>query len=814
MRMDAQVVQVLSRGGLMVKMEKKVLGKGKSKGCVEEREIPPSQVIVAKGVEIWQFLPLAEGVANRMSSGAGGKEMMAFRRGDKMVLKREAAEEGWVWAERKGMRGQGEGLVRRVDLRPMPHTSEGVFEWCRTHTLVFDEEVTSMRHFGNGCSFLAAASGKHVCVMLRNPCGFQGHIDQDSCPLHSSHDVLGCTARSPGEWACVDMLEGHAFSMAHSLSAADIAATGTPGRGMGSEMETAVLVSGGKDRKAAVWDMSRWAAGLRARSLLEAWLKASMLKRVREEGERQLQRMMEGRTQDDRDLMLLDERRARRIRRDLRRHVSVLEEEGNEVFGHREMLESARRRLDAAEEELERYWEDKEKLMDVTEDAVWGKGINVEQEAIDGVIEKMLRQLALERRLESGEWEEEDDSQDSEEVGDAVAELEWLRRKPVLAAAGGAGTSIASLRSDLEMVSRLLDTDGIGDLDVKEVQDHIASLGLGKALHSEAARMMMLADEDGDCYVTKADVDPSGEAVEGVVVRVEMVDHMERGKDGAIVNKGRRPQRIILASPEPGQEAVVWERAFEQELNDPRHPQYFEKLVALMGSSNPKAWIKSAGSGTLDLEEFISMFISHGDGYEDVHSNVNAPRAGLSGSGPQAKKKHSGLALSETLKSSALGDGSKSLEKGPQQHKQHAPILDVGADKENDGVDPVRSGESKRQELNTGESPLVKAMALWDVEHEKRLAPLEMLLLQVRDGSCGDTLELNALHFGQSSLGKYADRAEWLSGLADSFQANKSITSLSLVRMNLTNEVGPPATSVLHLIPFDVLSPVSLQISF
>ena len=795
--MGLQVVRVLRGGRLQVKMEGGG-SKGKGKDSDEERLVSSSQVMVAKGVEIWQFLPLAEGDAKRMSHGVGEKEL-AFRRGDKMVLKREADEEGWVWAEKKGMKGQGEGLVRQVDLRPTPHTSEGVFDWRRTHTLLFDEEVTSMQHFGSEGSFLVVASGKHVCVMLRSPCGFQGYIDQDSCPLHSSHDVLGCTASSPGEWSCVDMLEGHGFTMVHSLCAADIAKTATPGSD--SKKETAVLVSGGKDRKAVVWDMSKWATGLRARSLMEAWLRASLLKRVREEAERQLQRMMDGKSQDQCDLILLDERRAKRIRRELRRQVSALEEEGSEVFGHVEMLEEARRQLDHAAEELERYWEEKERLMDVTEDAVWGKGINVEQETIDNVIEKMVRQHSLERRLENGEWEEKNGNKEEEEEKeekDAAAELEWLRKPPVLLAHGRAGTTVASLREDLEMVFRLLDSDGSGDLDVKEVQDHIASLGLGKALHSEATRMMMLADADGDCFVTKASVDASGEAVKGAEVRVEMVGNVDRGKDGTIMNKGRRPHRIILKSPEPGQDAVLWERASELESNDPRHPQYLEKLVALMGSSNPKAWTKSTGSGTVDLEEFINMFVSREDRDGEMHSEDNVPGAGHSHSGSKTKQDQHAISLSQASKSSLLGGGGRSsresLEDRSHQHKQIGSILDEKGDKENNFMDPAGPGESESQQNKTGRSPIMKAMALWDVEHDQRLAPLEMLLLQVRDGSCGTSLKLDAIHLGQSSLGKYADRADWLSGLSDSLQANKSITALQLMRMNLTNEVSPLST--------------------
>lgn len=254
-----QILQMMKGGNLLVKMEDVWVKAGDKVGKKEreERQVDQCDVISPEGVKIWQLLPLAEGEAKRVSNGAGAEEL-AFRRGDRIVVKRRGDEEGWVWAERKDLMGRGDGLVRQADIKLLPHSSDGVFEWRQTHTIVFPHPVKSLAHFGSSSSFLAAASGRNVCLLLRNPCGFQGYIDADSCPLNCSHELVGGAPRPPDDWTCVDMLQGHSFSAVHALAAADFP---------GSSNESALLVSGGGDRKASVWELTKWAAALRAREL-------------------------------------------------------------------------------------------------------------------------------------------------------------------------------------------------------------------------------------------------------------------------------------------------------------------------------------------------------------------------------------------------------------------------------------------------------------------------------------------------------------------------------------------------------------------
>lgn len=493
---------------------------------------------------------------------------------------------------------------------------------------------------------------------------------------------------------------------------------------------------------------------------------------MEDEAQRQVDKMLEGGGEEVQEALLFDETYGRRRRKMARREVAALEEEGSDVLGHREQLEGARQELRFAEEDLERHWEAKDSLMDATEKSVWGKGIDVEQTIIDTVTEKLLRVRALERRIELGGWDGDEDDNER----DARYELRWLKRKSVLATAGPRG-SIDGNRHDLEMVFRLLDSDGSGDLSAKELQDHISSLGLGKTLYSEASRMMSIADADGDCYVTKGTQDALGEDVKGRDVIVEMEDVTETGKDGSAINRGRRAKRILCAVPDKGEEPVLWERSWEEQTHDPRQPSYMERLVQLMGSANPKMWTKSSGSGAVDLKEFLSMFVST----EDESDEDDDEYLEASPSKADTKSRAASSSAEGLLKESVALFDAKSKNKADVR-----PSKDIhrGAGR---GSSVDGEADHSSSTLPTA-TPLMTAITTWDIENVARLSPLEKMLAQIHDGSCGDTLRLDALLFTRSNLGKIADRSEWLSGLADALQSNVGITSLAVTRINLNHE--------------------------
>lgn len=106
-------------------------------------------------------------------------------------------------------------------------------------------------------------------------------------------------------------------------------------------------------------------------------------------------------------------------------------------------------------------------LLELTEDTIWGKGIKTDRVTIDEVVQKMLRKRSIEDRLlkEGGDFDSDGENEELPEE---------LRRLTAGDSAVGLLGKVMGAKKELEAVFRLLDSDGSGQISVREVQEHVS----------------------------------------------------------------------------------------------------------------------------------------------------------------------------------------------------------------------------------------------------------------------------------------------------------------------------------------------------
>jgi hypothetical protein len=196
---------------------------------------------------------------------------------------------------------------------------QSTFEWCVQHCITFQHEVSALVSIGSSPYFLAAASGPATHILVNFDCKLRGNVSKQSTPLSAfvgedcwdeeccehSYEDESVMDRS---WKCVDVLQ-HTTNEApsrrhhevpsqtpsqkrdtimtnstrrssqsaydspnkifHSVHASPTKFVGDLDLGLADVHalaacvcsdgpETALLVSGGGDRTAVLWDVSAW----------------------------------------------------------------------------------------------------------------------------------------------------------------------------------------------------------------------------------------------------------------------------------------------------------------------------------------------------------------------------------------------------------------------------------------------------------------------------------------------------------------------------------------------------------------------------
>ena len=176
-------------------------------------------------------------------------------------------------------------------------------------------------------------------------------------------------------------------------------------------------------------------------------------------------------------------------------------------------------------------------------------------------------------------------------------------------------------RRELRLVFDLLDSDGSGEIDHKELREHCSKLGVDTTLQHELSEMIRLADANQNVYILK-----------GRQVEVEMGDFYEdEGKRARYL--GRRPILVRDMHPDAAKR-VLWSIQGEARTQNPGHPDYLSGLRVLMGSINPKDWQKMQGSGTIDFEEFVNLVVP-----PPPPASSEAPGAAVEGMPAEDKEK-------------------------------------------------------------------------------------------------------------------------------------------------------------------------------
>ena len=203
-------------------------------------------------------------------------------------------------------------------------------------------------------------------------------------------------------------------------------------------------------------------------------------------------------------------------------------------------------------------------------------------------------------------------------------------------------------RRELRLVFDLLDSDGSGEIDQKELKAHCSKLGVDTTLQHELTEMIRVADANQNVYILK-----------GRQVEVEMDDfYVGEGKKAQYL--GRRPILVRDIHPDPakdkshnepqsaGSKRVLWSIQGEARTQDRGHPDYLGGLRTLMGSINPKDWQKMEGTGTIDFEEFVNLVVP-----TQASASTKAPGAGVKGT-PTDEKEKTGSDEAETAKAAKV----------------------------------------------------------------------------------------------------------------------------------------------------------------
>ena len=287
-------------------------------------------------------------------------------------------------------------------------------------------------------------------------------------------------------------------------------------------------------------------------------------------------------------------------------------------------------------------------------------------------------------------------------------------------------------RRELRLVFDLLDLDGSGEIDQKELKAHCSKLGVDTTLQHELTEMIRLADANQNVYILK-----------GRQVEVEMGDfYVGEGKMAQYL--GRRPILVRDIHPDPakdkshnetqsaGSRRVLWSIQGEARTQDPGHPDYLGGLRTLMGSINPKDWQKMEGAGTIDFEEFVNLVVP-----TQASASTKAPATGVKGK-PSEEEKRKGSDEAETAKAA------KETEEECKEEEQEA------ADRRNIVVHEGHAAFAELLRQSDTMSTLLTSQEyaedklLLAAEEEPAQSPAQRAVQQVRDNRIS-TLDLRKL---------------------------------------------------------------------